>query len=91
MLEILLFCGKNKSTNQIFFSCPLARYIWNIVSATMGMNSHFVSADQCFNVLFGQKKRNIMSVGVAGLQQCGEVSGKQGTRLAFRTTGQLNK
>jgi hypothetical protein len=45
-----LFCGKNESINHLFFECPLARYIWNIVSCATGIYCQFQSANQYFNV-----------------------------------------
>jgi hypothetical protein len=55
-----LFCGCNETIKHLFFKCPLARYIWNVVSFTFGLNFHLKSADLCIsNWLkgFGGKKK----------------------------------
>jgi hypothetical protein len=65
-----LFCGKNESINHLFFECPLARYLWNVVSCATGFNCQFQSADQCFNSWlksFALGKRKILTVGVAAV------------------------
>jgi hypothetical protein len=35
--DLPLFCGKDESIEHIFFACPLARYLWNIVSCVIGV------------------------------------------------------
>jgi hypothetical protein len=62
-----LFCGKEESINHLFFACPLARYIWNIVSCATGLKCQFDNVENSFIVWlkgFGGKKRKMLSVGV---------------------------
>ena len=64
-----LFCGMDESISHLFFLCPLARYIWNVVSCAFGVNCQFQNIDQGIAWLngFGKKKRNILSVGMASI------------------------
>jgi hypothetical protein len=65
-----LFCGQNESIDHLFFACPLARYIWNVVSCATGFNCQFASASHCFNVWlkgFPVGRRKILAVGVAAV------------------------
>ena len=65
-----LFCGKNESIDHLFFLCPLARYIWNVVSSSFGLNCNFSSVGQCISIWlrrYGKKKRNLVAVGVAAV------------------------
>jgi hypothetical protein len=65
-----LFCGKNQTISHLFFHCPLARYIWNIISCTFGFNFQFASIDQCINVWLkglGKKKRNLFAIGISAV------------------------
>jgi hypothetical protein len=65
-----LFCGCNETIDHLFFKCPLARYIWNVVSCTFGLKFQFDSADHCIsNWLkgFGGEKKEILAVGVAAI------------------------
>jgi hypothetical protein len=45
-----LFCGSNESIDHLFFSCPLARYIWNVISVAFGFNRPFTNVQSCVNV-----------------------------------------
>jgi hypothetical protein len=65
-----LFCGKEESINHLFFACPLARYIWNIVSCATALKCQFDNVENCFNVWlkgFGGKKRKMLSLGVTAV------------------------
>jgi hypothetical protein len=44
-----LFCGCNETVSHLFFKCSLARYIWNVVSCTFGMNFQFETAKKCIS------------------------------------------
>lgn len=64
------FCGSNETTSHLFFSCPLARYIWNVVSCALGIRCQFTDAEHCLNTWlkpFTGSKCGIVSVGVAGV------------------------
>ena len=55
-----LLCGKNESIAHLFFLCPLARYVWNVVSSAFGFNCHFSSVDHCISSWlrgYGKKKK----------------------------------
>jgi hypothetical protein len=46
--------------NHAFFSCPFARYTWNIVSCVTGFKCEFDNVENCFNVWltgFGKKEK----------------------------------
>ena len=65
-----LLCGKNESIAHLFFLCPLARYVWNVVSSAFGFNCHFSSVDHCISSWlrgYGKKKRNLITVGIAAV------------------------
>ena len=60
-----LFCGQDESINHLFFKCPLARYVWNIVSVSTGLNCQFVDANHCLtDWLNGFKGKTKLKVAV---------------------------
>ena len=66
--ETCLFCGKNESINHLFFECPLARYIWNVVGCAFGTGFQFTSAEHAISVWLkgkNKKQRGLWTVGVA--------------------------
>jgi hypothetical protein len=59
--DLPLFCGKDESIEHIFFACPLARYLWNIVSCVIGSSCHFKNVNECFTIWIknsANQKRN---------------------------------
>ena len=65
-----LFCGQEESINHLFFSCPLARYVWNCVSVATGLKCHFSDARFCLTSWlngFSDKLRKQIMVGVAAV------------------------
>ena len=65
-----LFCGQDESINHLFFQCPLARYVWNIVSVATGIKCQFEGADFCLTDWlngFGKNQKKKMMVGVAAI------------------------
>ena len=67
--EGCLFCGKKETINHLFFECPLARYIWNVVGCAFGVASQFRSADHVISEWLKKqgKQRKILTVGVAAI------------------------
>ena len=37
-VEMCEFCDSHETTEHLFFSCPLAKYIWTIASVALGIN-----------------------------------------------------
>jgi hypothetical protein len=65
-----LSCGCNETISHLFFKCPLARYIWNVVSCAFGLKFQSDSADQCISnwlKRFGGKKKEILVVVIAAV------------------------
>ena len=65
-----LFCGRNETINHLFLECPLARYIWGIISCATGFQCQFASVDACLVDWlkgFPIKKRRLISVGVSAV------------------------
>jgi hypothetical protein len=53
-----------------FFLCPLARYVWNIVSCVAGVNLHFTNVEYYISSWlrsYGNKIKNLIAVGVADI------------------------
>jgi hypothetical protein len=65
-----LFCGKNESIDHLLFQCPLARYMWNVVSCALGVSCQFKNVEECLFVWlkqFSGHKKQMMLVGVAAV------------------------
>jgi hypothetical protein len=45
-----LFCGSNETIDHLFFACPLARYVWNVISVSFGFNRPFSNVQECVNI-----------------------------------------
>jgi hypothetical protein len=53
-----MFCGKNETTDHLFFLCPLARYMWNVVSVALGVSCQFTNVKSCLLIWLKQFTRN---------------------------------
>jgi hypothetical protein len=42
--------GMGKTLDHLFFSCPLARYVQNMISVSFGFNRPFSNVHECVNV-----------------------------------------
>jgi hypothetical protein len=65
-----MFCGKNETTDHLFFQCPLARYMWNVVSCALGVSCTFMNVKNCLLVWLKQfkgDKKKIIIVGVSAV------------------------
>ena len=65
-----MFCGKNETISHLFFECPLARYIWNVVSCTLGINCQFSSVEEVVSRWLKRhfkKKRSLLAVVVTAV------------------------
>jgi hypothetical protein len=65
-----VFCGKDESIDHLLFLCPLARYMWNVVSFVMGIPCHFINVKDCLLVWlkqFSGTKKRVLMVGVAAV------------------------
>jgi hypothetical protein len=64
------FCGKKETINHLLFQCPLARYMWNVVSCAIGECCQFESVDDCLVCWldgFNGKKKKLLAVGIASI------------------------
>jgi hypothetical protein len=59
-----LFCGKNESISHLFFLCPLAGYIWNVIICTFGLNFQF-ALHKCVAEGVGEKEKEHVLKGIA--------------------------
>ena len=65
-----LFCGQEESIDHLFLHCPLARYIWNVVSVATGLKCQFANVHHCLMEWldgFGKKQLSKISVGIAAV------------------------
>ena len=65
-----IFCGQNESVDHLFLRCPLARYVWNVVSITTGFYCQFVDARHCLTTYldkFDKRSKYLMTVGFAAV------------------------
>jgi hypothetical protein len=62
------FVGKNKTTDHLFFLCPLAWYMWN--SVALGVSCQFTNVKSCLLIWlkqFTRNKKKIIIVGVSAV------------------------
>jgi hypothetical protein len=45
-----LLCGSNETIDHLFFACPLARYVWNVIIVSFGFNRPFSNVQECVNI-----------------------------------------
>jgi hypothetical protein len=65
-----MFCGKNETTDHLFFQCPLAWYMWNVVSCALGVSCTFTNVKSCLLICpkkFKGDKKKIIIVGVSAV------------------------
>jgi hypothetical protein len=55
---MFVFRVKNENIDHLPFTCPLARYMWNVVRFALGVSCQFNGVDDCFLVWFNQFTRN---------------------------------
>jgi hypothetical protein len=67
-----VFYGKDESIDHLLFICPLARYMWNVVSCVMGIPCHFRNVKDCLLIWlkqFSGTKKRVLMVGVAAVMR----------------------
>ena len=65
-----LFCGKDESIDHLFLRCPLARYVWNVVSVATGFSCQFENTDHCLTSYldkFDKNSKKLCMVGIAAV------------------------
>jgi hypothetical protein len=83
------FCGGNETIIHLFFSCPLARYIWNLASCVNSFKNKPVSVQHLLGGWMRDSRKSeffLVTVGVAAILW---VFGKQGIMLVSDLIRQL--
>ena len=65
-----LFCGKDESIDHLFLRCPLARYVWNVVSVATGFSCQFDNTEHCLTSYldkFDKNSKKLCMVGFAAV------------------------
>jgi hypothetical protein len=64
------FCSENETISHLFFSCPLARYIWNVACCAFGFKNRPTSIKKLFGSWlrkFKKKDKHVALVGIAAV------------------------
>jgi hypothetical protein len=68
--DLCEFCDNLESQNHLFFGCPLARYVWNVVGVALNINAMPSSClelyRQCF-ASFSRIDRKVVMIGAVAL------------------------
>lgn len=75
------FCGSKETIDHLFFTCPVAKFCWSMVSCTFNFNNVPESMGDLMNnwlVKFKGKQRTLLAIGAAALS-------------TWKSKGQLNE
>ena len=86
-----LFCGQDESIDHLFLHCPLARYVWNVVSVATGMKCQFPCLQHFLTDWLGGFEGKQMKKIQWELQRFFGGFGKLEIWLALKINGQTNQ